>query len=382
MTGEASLGRVTTPTRTLEPASESMDGLGVNMTLLRSIGLLLIIALCAADFVHAGLPALPEIPSELPDEVRQPLIAKRAPLAHRKQALIEEGEVFNRSCVNLEKGSRRHQDCLAKQAEFGAHVVALRSDMGKLVDEIDVAVQAEGARIIKSMNALAARLGWSTNERARLDTALNRLGFDGDPSVTSAQIIHAWQDVLTRGSGGDLTRDASRGEGPGFPEAGTQTQYQDCTILALANAAGLPYGVVATRAAELIRQGDWRGAAERATPQHVIEQKGLNGGEVVMLAEAFGQAEVVPSADFAKTVKAGRPVMVNVVPQDGDVRGGHEVVLTRAFHHGGAPWFEMMDSNQGAQRRLYVSAKELNTLLQENGVAFRPGPGTTPTLLR
>lgn len=352
------------------------------MTLRHSIGLLLMSALCAAVPVYAGLPALPEIPSELPEEVRQPLLAKRAPLAHRKQALIKEGELFNRSCINLETGSSRHRDCVAKQAQFNAHVETLRRDIGQLVDEIDAAVCAEDARIIKSLNALAARLGWSADKRARLETALNRLGFDGDPGVTSAQIIRAWRDVLARGPGGDLAREASHGEGPGLPGAGTQTRYQDCTIFALANAAGLPYGVVAARAAELIRQGDWRGAAERANPQDAIEQKGLNGGEVVMLAEAFGQAEIVPLTDFAKTLQASRPVMVNLVPQDGDVSSGHEVVLTRAFHHGGAPWFEMMDSNQGAQRRLYVSAKELSTLLQENGVAFRPEPGTTPMLLR
>lgn len=101
-----------------------------------------------------------------------------------------------------------------------------------------------------------------------------------------------------------------------------------------------------------------------------------------MLAEAFGQAEVVPRADFAKILKAGRPVLVNVVSQDGDVSGGHEVVLTKAFQHGGEPWYEMMDSNQGPQRRLFVSAQELNTVLQENGVAFRPESGTAPTLLR
>ena len=66
--------------------------------------------------------------------------------------------------------------------------------------------------------------------------------------------------------------------------------------------------MVATRATELIRQGDWRTTAERANPQHVIEQKGLNGGEMIMLAEAFGQAEVVPSSAFTKTLKEGRPV--------------------------------------------------------------------------
>lgn len=74
--------------------------------------------------------------------------------------------------------------------------------------------------------------------------------------------------------------------------------------------------------------------------------------------------------------------MVNVVPQDRNFDGWHEVVLTHAFQHGRAPWFEMMDSNQGSQQRLYVSAHELNILLQEDSVAFRPVPGTTSTLLR
>ena len=352
------------------------------MKLANSIYLLLIAVVFAAGSAQASLPTLPEIPPMLPDEVRETLIVKRAPLVHRKEALINEGKLLNRSCVNLAKGSSRHRDCLAKQAQFNAHVEALRREIGQLVDEIDTAVRAEAARIIKGMNALATRLGWSVDERARLETALNRLGFDGDPNVTSAQIIHAWQDVLAREPDGDIARAASNGEGPGFPGAGDQTQYQDCVVFALANAAGLPYGVAATRATELIRQGDWRSAADRANPQQVIEQKGLTGGEMIMLAEVFGQAEVVSSSAFAKTLKEGRPVMVNVVPEDGNVDRGHEVVLTKAFQYGGAPWYEMMDSNQGAQRRLYVNAQELNTLLKENGVAFRPEPGTTPRLLR
>ena len=101
-----------------------------------------------------------------------------------------------------------------------------------------------------------------------------------------------------------------------------------------------------------------------------------------MLAEAFGQAEIVPSSAFAKTLNEGRPVMVTVVPENGNVDEGHEVVLTKAFQYGGARWYETMDSNQGAQRRLYVKAGELNTLLKENGVAFHPEPGTTPKILR
>ncbi len=238
----------------------------------------------------------------------------------------------------------------------------------------------EVTRIINEMNALAKRLGWSAEEQGRLATALNRLGADGTQGVTDVQIRRAWQDVLVRDQDGDIARKAAEGDGPGFPGAGKQTGYQDCTIFALANASGLPYSVVAARANKLIGEGEWRDAAVRANPQKVIEQKGLIGGEVVMLAEAFGQAEVVPSSAFAKTLKEGRPVMVNVVPQSGNVEGAHEVVLTKAFQHGGETWYEMMDSNQGAQRRLYLSSKELNTMLQENGVAFRPDPRTTPKL--
>lgn len=238
----------------------------------------------------------------------------------------------------------------------------------------------EVARIINEMNALAKRLGWSAEEQARLATALNHLGADGTEGVTDVQIRRAWQDVLVRDPDGDIARKAAQGDGPGLSGAGKQTQFEDCTIFALANAAGLPYSVVAARANKLIGEGEWRDAAVRANPQKAIEQKGLIGGEVVMLAEAFGQVEVVPSTAFAKTLKEGRPVMVNVVPQSGNVEGGHEVVLTKAFQHGGETWYEMMDSNQGAQRRLYLSSKELNTMLQENGVAFRPDPKTTPKL--
>lgn len=239
----------------------------------------------------------------------------------------------------------------------------------------------EVTRIINEMNALAKRLGWSAEEQDRLATALNRLGSDGDQNVTDTQIRRAWQDVLVRGQDGDIARKAAQGDGPGFPGAGKQS-FEDCTIFALANASGLPYSVVAARATKLIGEGEWRDAAARANPQKAIEQKGLIGGEVVMLAEAFGQAEVVPSSAFAKTLKEGRPVMVNVVPENGNVKGGHEVVLTKAFQHGGETWYEMMDSNQGPQRRLYLSSKELNTMLQENGVAFRPETGTTTKPLR
>jgi hypothetical protein len=240
----------------------------------------------------------------------------------------------------------------------------------------------DSVRVINAMNTLAKKLGWSAEKLARLDTTLHKLGSDGDPNSTNVQIRAAWRDIIARGQDANLVQEASQVGGLGFPGAGTQTVNNDCTVFALANAAGLPYGAVAARATELIHQGDWRRADERANPQAVIERHGLNGGEVVMLAEAFGQAEVVPSSDFAKTLLAGRPVMINVIPADGKMQSGHEVVLTKTFQHRGATWFEMMDSNQGPQRRLFLSSRELNTMLQENGVAYRPNPGTTPKLLR
>lgn len=180
----------------------------------------------------------------------------------------------------------------------------------------------------------------------------------------------------------ELAAAAAKGEGPDLSGAGTQTEFNDCTIFALSTAAGLPYGVVGARATSLIRQGEWSDPVEREHPEKVIEQWGMIGQEVVMLTEAFGQAEVVPSTDFPKILKEGRPLLIDVVSSDGNSDYGHEVVLTKTFEHKGETWYAMMDSNEGSVRRLYVSAKELDVMLRENGVAFRPDTDTTPKLLR
>jgi len=260
-------------------------------------------------------------------------------------------------------------ECRSRAKQVGTAVRAYRAALDRFVQ----------ARIVRSMNALARRLEWSAERRGRLAQALNSL--DADGSGTSAQARQAWQDVLARAADGEIARAASGGAGPELPAAGTQS-FEDCAVFALANATGLPYGVVSARAAKLIGEGDWSDAAERADPQAVLEKRGLNGGEVVMLAESFGQAQVVPSSSFAATLQGGRTVLVGVVPADGDFRKGHEVVLSKVFQYHGQTWYEMMDSNQGPQRRLYVNARELNTIQMENGVAFRPDPNTTPALLR
>ena len=41
----------------------------------------------------------------------------------------------------------------------------------------------------KSMTDLAKKLGWSDEEIARLDSALNKLGVDGDSIINSLQIV-------------------------------------------------------------------------------------------------------------------------------------------------------------------------------------------------
>jgi hypothetical protein len=72
---------------------------------------------------------------------------------------------------------------------------------------------------------------------------------------------------------------------------------------------------------------------------------------------------------------------VGVVPNDGV--GAHEVVITKAFEHDGQyPWYEMIESYNGPQRRYFLSAGELNTMLLQNGVVFRREPGSTVPLLR
>lgn len=263
---------------------------------------------------------------------------------------------------------------------FKAEVAKLRLKKIDAPPVVAAPAAKKVAEIIDAMNALARRLGWNAEEQARLDQALKKLDYEGATNVTVGDIQHTWRDVVSRGPESAIAREAAAGRGPGFAGAGKQTEFNDCAVFALANAAGLPYGVAAARAADLIRQGEWRDGTERANPQQIIEQQGLMGGEVVMLAEAFGQAEIVSGKDFAATLKEGRTVLLNVVPSGG--RGAHEVVLTKTFRHDGATWYEMMESTRGPQRRLYLSAAELNIIQQENGVALRPEAGTTPKLLR
>ncbi len=114
---------------------------------LKNLNLLVfVLALITAGSAQAGLPAMPEISVMLPDAVREPLIAKRQPLALRKLALIDEGKAINQQCAKVETGSSQHQACLARQAQFNASAEILRTEMDALADEIDAAIEAEKQR--------------------------------------------------------------------------------------------------------------------------------------------------------------------------------------------------------------------------------------------
>lgn len=243
--------------------------------------------------------------------------------------------------------------------------------------ESGVELRPEEKKRNLSMIALVQKEGWSKLEQDRLDQALRNLPMDSTPD--DGRVRQVWKDMQARGPGSGPAQDAASGDGPLLYRPGQQA-HQDCTLYALASAAGLPYGVVAARAGELLRQSEWRSSAERGNPQQVFDDSGgLYSGEVAILAEAFGQAEIIPPSAFSKTLKEGRPVIIGI----GMAGGGHEVVLSKTFEHRGEIWYEMMDSNQeDPLRRLYLSAVELDGILLDNGLAFRPEPGRTPKLVR
>lgn len=295
---------------------------------------------------------------------------KRADAFNQKYA----GKDFEEESQDAKDGAKEQAWLLQEGDDYSRAAALFASDVRRL--------SIDRSRRIAEMNAMAKKLGWKQKERTRLDTALHALALDGDANATVETIRRNWSLVEARGQDAELAQEAGKGRGAGLPGAGTQS-FEDCTIFALANAGGVPYGVVAARAAELIRHGVWRGAADREDPNQVIERHGLNGDEVIMLTEALGQAEVVPSSQFRTTLEEGRPILVCVTVVDADGNDFlHEVVLTRSFKHAGEDWYEMLDSNQDPQQRRYWSAAELRTVLHENGVAYRPEPGTVPQLLR
>jgi hypothetical protein len=335
----------------------------------------------AATLATDKAPTIAAIPAGLPENQAIPLRKQLAELADFKAAFGAAMDNYNHTPRTAIVVGSAQEANLNRQIEA---VNQARVDYIAAVNGFnrDVALAAEGLRVIKAMKAYASQIAeWSEQKKARVGTALGQLGADGDPDATRGQIRETWARILARDPARGLAAEAAAGDGPGFPGAGTQS-HEDCAVFALANAAGRPYGLVAASAAELIRNATWRPADERAAPEQAIARLGLNGGEVIILAETFGQATVVSSADFAKLLQGGNRILANVVPASGDLKAGHEIVLTKTFQHDGDTWFAVMDSNQAPGKLLYLSTHELGTILQENGVMFQAEPNRTSPLLR
>jgi hypothetical protein len=350
----------------------------------------LVLALGAAG-LRAQALELATVPADWPQALQDELNPRRAELQSRWDGFLAHRAAFVSAFTGTKAGTPQAAAAEARKGELKQEVDAIVDDadhFNERVAEITrqraavvpvVAPVSEGERVIAGILALARELGWDDKKQARLETALHDLGGDG-VDTNAGEVQQAWRDILGRRQDADLMAAAALGDGPGWPSSGVQTNSSDCAIFALANATGEPYGVMAARATKLLSEGTWRSDADRAHPQAAIERAGLNGGEVIMLAEIFGQAEVVQSGAFAETLRAGRPIMINVIPSGG--RGAHEVVLTKSFSHGGETWFEMMESYQGPTTRLYLRKPELDIILQERGVAFRHEPGHTPPLFK
>lgn len=246
------------------------------------------------------------------------------------------------------------------------------------------AALTDSGEILASMTAYLHSAAWTPEKAQRVETLFNQLELPKSEQPTDSVTLRmrAWAPLDGRSADATLIAAAARGQGPGLYSSGFQTgSFSDCAVFALATAAGLPYGVVAARANELLSEAPWRGARLRSQPEQVFKEGGLMGGELIMLAEALGQAEVISQKNFEATLQAGRPVMVNLTNENG--RSAHQVVLSKTFRHEGAVWYEMINSTQkGPSQRTFIRADEIAALLAEQGVAYRPDAGTTPQLLR
>jgi hypothetical protein len=333
---------------------------------------------------------LSEVPADLPADVRAPLLDQRAAILGRWDTFLQHRAAFVTEFAGTEVGTARAAQAEMRKAQLKQEADSVVDEADRFNASVQLAVQRhetaipvedpDSKAIIESFETMAGTLGWDEEKIARLHQSFVHLDL-GREVASREQVRAAWTRILERnGDSAQAKAAAEQGHGPGFPSMGRQTVFQDCALFALANATHLPYGFVAARAAKLIGDSTWRKAEDRANPERILKDVGLNGGEVVMLAEIFGEAEVVKSTEFARVLSAGRRLLVNVVPAGGT--GAHEVVISRTFTHNGETWFEMVNSHDDPNTRRYLSSDELNTIMRENGVAYRQDRNRTVPLLR
>lgn len=317
-----------------------------------------------------------------------PILAEMAAqLASRKAEIEKDRKALNTDCARVRStDTAKVTPCQQRRDEVASRIEQYKKDFHNL-EKIKKVVAGEGdffydipqdeIRIPLGIIMLAHKLRWPPEKRARLEKSLKALEPDTPPAITEEQVLDSWKAIRATADDTELLKAAGQQRIAGI---GQQTKM-DCTIAAVASASGQPYDKVAERAMKLIRQGQWRHDAERDDPQTVI-RRGLNGGEVVLLAESLGRADIVASTRFEKTLKEGRPILVNVAilssppsfPWEPAAKiTGHQVVLTKTFRHKGQTWFEIVNPSSPSSR-YFVTPEKLQPILQEKGIALERNP--------
>jgi hypothetical protein len=327
-------------------------------------------------FFSGGAFAFSEV-----DELEAKLVTQRASIEKdRKELNAECGAVRAADATKITLCKQRHDNVaqrINKYKNDHRHLEIIKEAIAGKRDFF-YGISDDNIRIPVGIKLLAMKLKWDAEKLARLDKALNELGFDGLEEITEENVRDGWRTIEESADNADLMRAAAT-IGPRLSTVGQRTKM-DCAVSAIATASGMPYDDVAARAKELIAQGKWRHEVFREDPQEALN-KGLTGGEVVLLAESLGRTEVVPSSRFEEVLKSGRPVMVNVAtvsskygifPGTVTMLGSHQVILTRTFQNNGKTWYEMADPVY-PETRYFVTPEKLNLILQEKGVAFGQG---------
>lgn len=98
-------------------------------------GLLLV----TVDVARAGIPALPDLPGEIQKRYRDPLLAEWTRLGKEREAIVKDGRALNADCVDVEKDSAKHRECLDRASRFTTAAEALRPPMDALGEAVCVA---------------------------------------------------------------------------------------------------------------------------------------------------------------------------------------------------------------------------------------------------
>lgn len=253
------------------------------------------------------------------------------------------------------------------------------------VAAMDSRGREDEGEVIRSVESTI--LDWDRRERGRVIEAMDLIVLDQPNSSPRSVISEAWGRMYGTAGRTDLAAAAAAGDGPNLAASGRQSG-EDCAVHAIATASGRSYDEVAAVASAIIRRGTYRPAFQREDPRGVLHLEGLNAAELILLAEALGEVEIVPADRFSATLRRGRPVTVGVWVATYDMVGGvvsngverHQILLSRTFELDRKTWFEVIDSNHDAP--FYLSLEDLNVIQMENGLAYRQETRREPHLLQ